>query len=198
MNYLAHAYLSFNKEDILIGNMISDFIKGKRKFDYPLQIQKGIQLHRNIDSFTDNHFATKEAKQIFKPVVGLYAGAFIDVVYDHFLAIDKTEFETESHLNNFTQTTYKSLMHNYSLMPPIFQQMLLKMKAQNWLFNYQFLWGIEKSFEGVVHRAKYLQSSTLVYNLFIQNYSSLQNYYSLFFKDVKAFSFNEFSSLISK
>jgi hypothetical protein len=29
MNYLGHAYLSFNHQDILVGNMISDFIKGK-------------------------------------------------------------------------------------------------------------------------------------------------------------------------
>ncbi len=35
MNYLAHAYLSFGDPDILAGNMISDFVKGKKKFDYP-------------------------------------------------------------------------------------------------------------------------------------------------------------------
>jgi hypothetical protein len=29
MNYLAHAYLSFNEPDILVGNLISDFVKGK-------------------------------------------------------------------------------------------------------------------------------------------------------------------------
>jgi acyl carrier protein phosphodiesterase len=51
MNYLAHAYLSFKHEDILLGNLISDFVKGKKKFDYPLLIQKGITLHRNIDTF---------------------------------------------------------------------------------------------------------------------------------------------------
>jgi len=59
MNYLAHAYLSFGNQDILTGNMISDFVKGKTKFDYPLTIQKGIYLHRQIDSFTDSHILTK-------------------------------------------------------------------------------------------------------------------------------------------
>ena len=33
MNYLAHAYLSFNDPEILVGNMISDFVKGKKKAD---------------------------------------------------------------------------------------------------------------------------------------------------------------------
>jgi acyl carrier protein phosphodiesterase len=29
MNYLAHAVLSFQQPDILTGNMISDFVKGR-------------------------------------------------------------------------------------------------------------------------------------------------------------------------
>ena len=87
MNYLAHAYLSFGNADILAGNMISDFVKGKQKFGYSEAIQKGITLHRMIDTFTDSHEATRAAKQYFKPAVGLYSGAFTDVVYDHFLAL---------------------------------------------------------------------------------------------------------------
>ena len=61
MNFLAHAYLSFGQPEILVGNMISDFVKGKKKFDYPGGIQAGMQLHRAIDTFTDAHPATKEA-----------------------------------------------------------------------------------------------------------------------------------------
>ncbi|WP_438810958.1 ACP phosphodiesterase, partial [Serratia marcescens] len=53
MNYLAHAYFSFEDPDILLGNMISDYIKGKKQYTYPLKVQAGIRLHRQIDSFTD-------------------------------------------------------------------------------------------------------------------------------------------------
>ena len=63
MNYLAHAYLSFNRPGILVGNMISDFVKGKKKYDYPPDILSGIDLHRAIDDFTDMHPVTKSAKQ---------------------------------------------------------------------------------------------------------------------------------------
>ena len=71
MNYLAHAYLSFNQQEILVGNMISDFVKGKTKFNYPEGIQKGIALHRAIDEFTDTHPATKEAAAFFRPAYRL-------------------------------------------------------------------------------------------------------------------------------
>jgi acyl carrier protein phosphodiesterase len=53
MNYLAHAYLSFGIPEITLGNLISDFVKGKKKNDYPAAIQRGIMLHRAIDTFTD-------------------------------------------------------------------------------------------------------------------------------------------------
>ena len=76
MNYLAHATLSFANDSILVGNMISDFIKGKKKFDFPADIQKGIMLHRMIDTYTDTHAATKEAVKIFKPFALNYASVF--------------------------------------------------------------------------------------------------------------------------
>ena len=108
MNYLAHAYLSFNTPGILTGNMISDFVKGKKKFDYNETIQKGITLHRAIDEFTDSHSVTKEAKIFFKADYRLYSGAFVDVVYDHFLATDENEF-TEQTLKDFSFKTYQLL-----------------------------------------------------------------------------------------
>jgi acyl carrier protein phosphodiesterase len=92
MNYLAHAYLSFEITDIAVGNMISDFVKGKQKLDYPIAIQQGIMLHRFIDSFTDSHAVTRQAKSFFKEAYGLYAGPLVDVVYDHFLANDPLRF----------------------------------------------------------------------------------------------------------
>lgn len=192
MNYLAHAYLSFNDEPTLVGNMISDYIKGKKKFDYSLPIQQGIQLHRFIDEFTDFHVATKEAKQFFKPSVGLYAGAFVDVVYDHFLALDASVFTTAEHLNHFAQTTYQQLQNNTTVLPLTFSKMLPYMQQQNWLYNYQFLWGIEKSFEGVVRRANYLQSSVIAFDAFQQHYVVLQQCYEVFFSDVKKIAFQQF------
>src|SRR5450755_4319295 len=115
MNYLAHAFLSFNKTDILAGNIISDFVKGKAKFDYPHGIQKGIHLHRLIDTFTDDHSATAMAKSFFRPQYRLYSGAFTDVVYDHFLARDTKQFEEYGGLEMFSQNIYQLLEINFPL-----------------------------------------------------------------------------------
>lgn len=186
MNYLAHAYLSFNQPGLLVGNMISDFVKGKKQFDYPPRIQQGIKLHRLIDTFTDDHTATKEAKQVFKPYVGLYAGAFMDVVYDHFLARDESEF-SKTTLAAFSQDTYSTLYSSLQVLPPAFAAILPYMKKHDWLYNYSTVEGIEKSFAGVVRRAAYLNSSSDVFQAFIDNYNSLDSYYRSFFPALKAF-----------
>ena len=189
MNYLAHAYLSFNKPGILVGNMISDFVKGKKKYDYPEQIQQGIVVHREIDRFTDAHPVTKEAKEIFRPAYRLYAGSLMDVVYDHFLALDENEF-TDEGLKTFTINTYALLDQFTDLFPEKFNRMYPYMKTQNWLYNYRYRQGIEKSLAGVVRRAKYLEESDTAYFLFNEHYDQLKNLYQLFFPELKLMAVN--------
>ncbi|MDB5246326.1 MAG: hypothetical protein JWQ40_720 [Segetibacter sp.] len=194
MNFLAHAYLSFNEPEILVGNMISDFVKGKKKLDYSPGVQQGIVLHRQIDAFTDDHEATREARKFLKPAVGLYSGAFVDVAYDHFLANDLSSFSDES-LRQHAANTYEVLSNYRSILPPVFQNMLPYMQSQNWLYNYKTLAGTESSFGGVVRRAAYLYSSSEVFELFEKHYSSLQKCYNNFFPSVKAFATEKIEQL---
>ena len=194
MNYLAHAYLSFGHEEILTGNLISDFVKGKKKFDYPTGIQHGIALHRAIDNFTDTHPASKEAKEVFRPNYRLYAAAFTDVVYDHFLAIDEKEF-TDDSLFTFSQWTYSTLEKQNRWLPERFAITFPYMKTQNWLYGYRTRKGIEYSFNGLVRRARYLDESQIAFRLFEQHYQLLQECYRHFWAEVKSFAKNEFDFL---
>ncbi len=197
MNYLAHAYLSFNHPEILVGNMISDYVKGKKKFDYPVAIQKGIILHRAIDTFTDDHPATKKAKEVFRPHYRLYSGAFVDVVYDHFLATDDREFPGSS-LLDFSEQVYKILGEYPNWFPEPFNRMFPYMKEQNWLFNYREKWGIEKSLGGVVRRAAYLTESDTAFRLFEEHYQLLSGCYRQFWADLQPFARQQFDQLVSE
>jgi acyl carrier protein phosphodiesterase len=195
LNYLAHAYLSFQHPEILVGNMISDFIKGKKKFDYPAGIQNGIMLHRLIDNFTDTHEATKKAKEVFRPAYRLYSGALVDVLYDHFLATDPAEF-TEKSLLDFSGQVYVELDRYTGWLPEQFARMLPYMKQHNWLFNYRTRQGIQKSLGGVVRRSLHLTESETAFRLFEENYQQLQEYYLHFWKDLKFFAFKEYNRLL--
>lgn len=196
MNYLAHAYLSFQQPPIIVGNMISDHIKGKKQFDYPAGIQKGIKLHRAIDHFTDTHAVTQELKSFFRPQYRLYSGAFVDVVYDHFLANDATEFSSENVLKKFTGNIYQVLQMEYELLPYPFQKMFPYMKEHDWLYNYRSFFGIEKSFEGLVRRAAYLTESKIAFEIFKEHYDAMQTGYNEFFPLLKEFSLHQLSELL--
>ena len=197
MNYLAHAYLSFNYPDIVVGNLISDFIKGKKQFDYPAAIQKGIQLHRAIDDFTDTHPATQELKLYFKPQYRLYAGAFADVVYDHFLANDETVFTTDDVLKEFAAGIYKILEANFAVLPEKFQQMLPYMVTHNWLYNYKTRWGIQKSFAGLARRARYLPETDIAFEMFNEHYEAMALIWRKFYPDVKKFAVHQLNNSLN-
>lgn len=198
MNFLAHAHLSFNNPEILVGNMISDFVKGKSQFDYPEIVQHGIKLHRAIDHFTDTHKTTQVAKQYFKIPYRLYAGAFVDVAYDNFLANDTRIFLTDYYLQGFAESVYASLQNNYSILPQVFKNMLPNMISQNWLYNYKKMDGIKKSFNGIVYRAKYLTESEIGFNIFESEYNNLQKCYSEFYPQLINFAAIELQHLQNK
>lgn len=143
-------------------------------------------LHRFIDTFTDEHPATKEAKEIFRPHYRLYSGAFVDVVFDHFLATDENEF-TETTLFDFSQQVYAVLENYRQQFPERFAAMFPYMKKQNWLYHYRTMQGIENSLGGVVRRATFLNESNTASLLFEKYYQPLQQYYRHFWQDAKPF-----------
>lgn len=187
MNYLAHAYLSFGLPEVLAGNMISDFVKGKKKFDYPAGIQAGIALHRSIDQFTDEHPASRRAMRVFQPHYRLYSAAFVDVVYDHFLANDNNEF-TGNALPEFSKKVYETLGNFADQFPPAFANLFPYMKQYDWLYNYRLASGIQRSFQGLARRARYIGESETAFALFEKHYADLQECYQAFFPAVKEFS----------
>jgi acyl carrier protein phosphodiesterase len=176
--------------------MISDFVKGKKQFDYSHMIQKGIQLHRSIDTFTDTHAATKELKAFFRPHYRLYAGAFADVVYDYFLANDTAAFGTPEALQQFAASVYAVLQQNIALVPEPFAKMIPWMQQQDWLSNYRFTWGIEKSFGGVVRRSAWLTESAVAFGIFMENQAAMKQCYDSFFPELKKQTFYQLQEFL--
>ena len=154
MNYLGHIYLSGKPSELMIGNFIADFVKGKQVLQYSPKIQKGILLHRKIDAYTDQHPIVREAAELLKPKHGRYAPIIMDVFYDYLLAKNWDKHHTRS-LLQFSEEVYVYFKKNSSLFPPQVQGFLPNMEQNNWLLNYGTLYGMKKSLEGLSRRAKY-------------------------------------------
>jgi acyl carrier protein phosphodiesterase len=196
MNYLAHAFLSFNNGQILVGNLINDFVKGNiQQKQYTILIQNGMALHKKIDAFTDAHAINKEAKKIFAPSYRLYAAAFLDVCYDHFLAKNFSQYSSLP-LMEFTLQCYQQLNHNQQHLPENFAKIVPSMQKHNWLFNYQFNWAMAKSFEGLKRRATFIVETDTAYNLFESNYAILEQAFNNFFPELYAHSVMHYKQLI--
>lgn len=195
MNYLGHAYLSFNSPQILVGNMISDFVKGSDKFLFSGNIQKGILLHRMIDEFTDAHPATKKAMEVFRPYYRLYSAPIMDVLFDYFLANDKNLFDDAS-LKKFSKTIYRHIEDHSVDLPNRFLHMFTYMKTEDWLYNYKYTEAMRKSLYGLARRASFMKESETAYQLFLEHCSYLNMCYQDFFPDVKLFAKQKFDELI--
>ena len=185
MNFLAHSYLSFSEEQ-LVGNMIADFVKNRDVARLPESIQKGIKLHRAIDTFTDAHPLIHEAKAPFRPLVRLYSGAFVDVAFDYFLANDTTE-NSQREWQEHSQRVYAVLRRYEEFLPEVFKKVLDKMQQDDWLYNYRNEWGIEYSFRNVVNKAQFLDKTTNIFPAFLANKDFLREKYEIFFPEIKSF-----------
>src|SRR6056297_3123195 len=143
MNFLAHIYLSGDNDQLKIGNFIADSIKGKNYTHYSKEIQNGIVLHRAIDTFTDTHPIVRKSVSRLFDRYGHYSRIIVDILYDHFLAANWKDY-SDIPLKTYTKDFYKLLQHNFEILPKPVQNFLPYMVADNWLYNYRKIEGIEK------------------------------------------------------
>ncbi|MFN5459497.1 MAG: ACP phosphodiesterase, partial [Bacteroidota bacterium] len=155
MNYLAHLALSGKNEEIIIGNYIGDSLKGIQIENFPIQIQKGIKLHRLIDVFTDRHPEFLSAKRIFTPDFHKFSGVLVDIFFDHFLAVNFNKFHSIE-LQLFASECYDVIQKNYSLLPDNAKRFYHYMVDKNILFEYKNTNSIKMVLEGIYHRINFL------------------------------------------
>lgn len=109
MNYLAHLYLARDNDALLLGGFLGDFIKGRLTGIRPKEIESGIQLHRNIDAFTDAHPITLLSRNRFPSSMRRMAGIAIDIIYDHLLAVNWHHYSS-TRLAAFEQDCFQRLL----------------------------------------------------------------------------------------
>lgn len=159
MNYLAHALLSGEDDELLFGNFIGDFVKGSQWMNLPPRIGCGVLLHRFIDDFTDNHPLSEEGRLLLRSRCGKYAGVALDLIYDHILAANWHKYHPDTSLLVFSEQTYTRLDKHADLLPERADRMFRAMRWHNWLYGYREVEGLTRSLSG-------LQQRTAVKNVF--------------------------------
>ena len=197
MNFLAHLYLSKNNKKILIGNFISDAIKGSDYKKYPTEIKAGILLHREIDTFTDAHPIVKKSMRRLNKRYRHYNGVIIDILYDHFLAKNWSNY-SEIPLELYAENVYSFLNKNIATFPDELQQLLPYMIQYNWLVNYASLEGIERVLKGMNKRTKGISQMDLAIEDLKLHYTELEADFTAYFQELIDFSTKKTTYLLSK
>ena len=136
MNFLAHIYLSGSNKLMMIGNFIGDTVKGKDYLHLDPAIQKGVLMHRDIDDFTDKNPINARMRKLLHPVARKYAGVYLDMFYDHFLAANWNDFSPEIPLRNFCIRFYFDAMFRHKFLPSKIKAFLPTLVWKNRLRSY--------------------------------------------------------------
>lgn len=180
MNFLAHLYLSGDFDELMIGNFMADFVKGKPAITIHPQVIKGIELHRQIDYYTDTHLVVKESKERLRAKYRKYAGVIVDMFYDHFLAANWQAYSTVP-LPDFASQTYRLMNLKKQLLPPSMHMLLHYMQKQNWLVSYARIEGIARALQGMSKRTTFQSDMELAVNDLQQDYHLYQTEFTNYF-----------------
>jgi acyl carrier protein phosphodiesterase len=186
MNYLAHAYLSFGQEEVLVGNFIADFVKGKMLLNYPRAITEGILLHREIDRYTDTYPLVRAGQSYLRPNFGHYSTVITDIFFDYFLGKNWDKFNDQP-LEDFIESTFLILEKNSKYFPDRFSKMFYWMRKDNWLLQYGTLEGIQMSLTGLSKRTRFESKMEVAHLALIEREAEFEVIFFAFFKDLETF-----------
>ena len=194
MNFLAHIYLSGDSDLIKIGNFMADGVRGNKHLELHSEIQKGIVLHRTIDTFTDAHPVFRQSTKRLHSNYHHFSGVIVDVFYDHFLAKNWNLYSDEK-LEDYVDNFYNSLNTNHDLLTEKAQMMKPYMIQQNWLLSYKTIDGIEKilsQMDNRIKRESNMRFSVQELGLF---YKEFEDDFTILFNDLKIHSTEKLLSL---
>lgn len=189
MNYLGHLFLSGKNPEIILGNLLEDFIKGNinhpRNNHLNSTIKKGIELHRIIDTYTDTNENVKHCKQLFYNKFGKYSSVIVDVLFDHCIINNWKKFSDED-FEFFRKRIYESLLQNTNKQPENMQKTIQSMIKHDWLKNYIERWGLERAFMDLNGRILNKEIDlTQSVNIFYDNYDFINEQFLIFFVNLK-------------
>ncbi len=169
----------------MVGNFIGDFVKGKNLHErFDAEVVRGIELHRAIDEFTDDHPTVLQSKKRLRAKYRHYSAVIVDVFYDHYLAHNWDRYNNTP-LAVYADRAYATINQYHSILPDQVQQMLPYMIKGNWLLNYSRVEGIQRALTGMARRTRFDSKMDESINDLREFYDEFDNEFLSFFPDLQ-------------
>lgn len=119
----------------MAGGMLGDFIKGPIDQSLPEPIRRGIQLHRKIDAWSDQHPALTELRDQLPRGWRRFAGIALDLYTDLMLARNAENIlgQPVEGFSRFSLGRIEPLLQHF---PESAQRRFYLIREQNWLCRY--------------------------------------------------------------
>jgi acyl carrier protein phosphodiesterase len=192
MNFLAHLYLSGNYEEIMVGNFIGDYVKGKEYLYYPENIRKGIMMHRFIDSYTDKHPVAKKSRQRVQNEYHKYSSIIIDIFYNFFLASEWNNYHPVE-LSRYVDEIFFLLKKHYYDFPQGIKNWFPNFIRNNWLISYSSIEGIRNVLYRMSSRTSLPNFTEFAIDVLRYNEKEMREEFHEFFASITAYVEKEFS-----
>ena len=186
MNFLAHVFLSGTDTSCAIGNLIADRLKGNKFTALPIEIQKGVYLHRAIDQYTDQHTIVKTCVSELFPVYRHYSRVIVDMYFDHFLAANWNDYH-ELSLKDFSQNFYKNLEVAAPIFSESIQKFIQALIRYNWFEHYSSLTGLETILIQMEKHTKFPSKLGESTKELIEKYPYFKNHFFKFMNELIVF-----------
>tara|TARA_R110000772_G_scaffold238154_4_gene350163 strand:+ start:89205 stop:89798 length:594 start_codon:yes stop_codon:yes gene_type:complete len=152
VNHLAHARLSSADPLHRVGNVTGDFIKGPlAPQGLSTKLREGVQHHRLIDRYTDDHAVTRELRELFAPPFRRYATILLDVAFDYFLIQHWQRFAAVPRAA-FVASVYDLLIAHRHELPAPLAEVTPRLVAHDWLSRCDSPEGVESTLRGLSGR----------------------------------------------
>lgn len=182
MNFLAHSHLSFNQPELLLGNFLADQLRGRAAVAaLPEAVQKGVALHRHIDTFTDAHPIVREGIQRLSSTQGKYATVVLDILYDHLLAVNWEQHSPDKALREHCNQSYEVYLNHLSICPPVVAERLEEMTKHDWLFHYSHAEGIQYTFKRLAPRLSFEHRVAEAYDNLVSHWDTFNEEFNAFY-----------------
>jgi acyl carrier protein phosphodiesterase len=185
MNFLAHFFLSGDDDELRVGNFLGDYLRNAQVAQLPERMQDGVQLHREIDSYTDQHPQVLQGVRRLYDRHSKYAPVVVDIFYDYLLTFNWERYSQQP-IRDFMQEIYQCLQRYHAVMPPPVHQYVPNMIADDWLASYGSHNGLAITFSRLRKRTSKPHLIDGALESLIQDFPLLNEEFNQFFPDIIA------------
>jgi acyl carrier protein phosphodiesterase len=149
---------------------------------YSKENQIGIQLHHQIDQFTDSHPLNKNLQHLLNPHFHKYSGVFIDLIYDHLLSIHWNTFYSSS-LQEVVDA-FIHAMNQQEHLPLKIREIWPYVLKYKWLSQYKSVDTMKNVFMGMDRRSGFKSNLSKGYSVFEDNENEIKNTFFAFYPEI--------------